>query len=75
MQREVQKIALRIHQDLKLGSYSRTDVIVKNGIPYVLEINTPGGVGLTPESLLPKAAKAMGISFGQLVEEMLKGAM
>jgi D-alanine-D-alanine ligase len=75
MQRKVQKIALRIHRDLKLGSYSRTDVIVKDGIPYILEINTPGGVGLTPESLLPKAAKAAGISFEQLVEKMLKGAV
>jgi D-alanine-D-alanine ligase len=75
IQVKVQKIALRIHRDLKLGSYSRTDVIVKDGIPYVLEINTPGGVGLTPESLLPKAAKAVGISFGRLVNEMLKGVI
>jgi D-alanine-D-alanine ligase len=74
MQRRVQKIALQIHRALKLGSYSRTDVIVKGSIPFVLEINTPGGVGLTPESLLPKAAKAVGISFKRLVEEMLKGA-
>lgn len=75
VQQKAQKIALRIHQDLKLGSYSRMDVIVKNSIPYVLEINTPGGVGLTPESLLPKAAKALGISFEQLVEKMLLGVV
>jgi D-alanine-D-alanine ligase len=75
MQKKVQQIALQIHRDLKLGSYSRTDVIVKDNVPYVLEINTPGGVGLTPESLLPRAAKAVGISFVRLVEEMLKGTM
>lgn len=75
VQRQAQKIASRIHRDLKLGSYSRTDVIVKDGIPYVLEINTPGGVGLTPESLLPKAAKAVGISFEQLVEKILRGVI
>jgi len=46
---------------------------VESGFPYVIEINTPGGVGLTSESLLPKAAKAAGISFGQLVEKMLEG--
>lgn len=74
IQRRAQKIALRLHRDFKLGSYSRTDMIVKSGIPYVLEINTPGGVGLTPESLLLKAAKASGISFEQLVKKMLKGA-
>ena len=74
LQRKVQKMALRIHQDLNLGSFSRTDIIIKNGSPYVLEINTPGGVGLTPKSLLPKAAKASGVSFKQLVEKMLEGA-
>ena len=74
-QHKVQKIALQIHRNLNLGSYSRPDVIISGGIPYVLEVNTPGGVGLTPESLLPKSAKAIGISFGQLVEKMLKGAI
>jgi len=72
LQKRAQKIALRIHNDLKLGSYSRTDAIVEDGKIYVLETNTPGGVGLTPYSLLPKAAKAIGISFEQLVEKMLK---
>ncbi|HUC02020.1 MAG TPA: hypothetical protein VMA75_03895 [Candidatus Paceibacterota bacterium] len=72
VQKKAQQIALRIHQDLKLGSYSRTDAMVKDGKIYILETNTPGGVGLTPHSLLPKSAKAIGISFEQLVEQMLK---
>ena len=75
VQKQAQAIALKIHSDLKLGSYSRTDFIVQDGIPYVLEINTPGGVGLTPQSLFPKAAEAIGISFRDLVEKMLKGRM
>jgi D-alanine-D-alanine ligase len=70
-QKKVQAIALKIHKELKLGSYSRTDFIVQNNVPYILEINTPGGVGLTSESLLPKAAKAVGINFKQLVQKML----
>ncbi len=72
LQRKVQKMALKVHKDFGLGSYSRLDVIVKDGIPYVLETNTPGGVGLTPESLFPKAAKAIGLSFEDLVEKMLR---
>jgi D-alanine-D-alanine ligase len=75
VQREAQKIAVAVHTNLQLGSYSRTDIIVKDTIPYVLEINTPGGVGMTPASLLPKAAKAAGISFEQLVEKIIKGAI
>lgn len=68
----VQNIALRIHQDLRLGSYSRTDFIVVDGVPFILEINTPGGVGFTPESLFPKAAKAIGISFEELVKRIVE---
>lgn len=70
-QKKAQAVALRIHRDLRLGSYSRTDFIVQNGRLYILETNTPGGVGLTSESLLPKAAKAVGISFEKLIEQML----
>jgi D-alanine-D-alanine ligase len=71
IQRQAQAIALKIHKDLKLGNYSRTDAVVSDNCIYILETNTPGGVGLTPDSLLPKAAKAVGISFEQLVEKML----
>lgn len=71
MQRRVQEMALRIHANLRLGSFSRLDIIVENNTPYILEVNTPGGVGLTPKSLFPKAAKAAGISFNELVEKML----
>jgi D-alanine-D-alanine ligase len=74
LQSKAQKIAEMIHEDLKLGSYSRTDVIVKDGILYVLEINTPGGVGLTPQSLFPKAAKASGLTFEQLIETIIENA-
>ena len=72
LQKKVQKMALRIHKDLDLGSFSRLDIIVKDGIPYVLEINTPGGVGLTAESLFPKAAKAVGLSFDDMIEKILR---
>ncbi len=74
LQKKAQVTSLKIHKDLKLGSYSRTDFIVQNGKLYILETNTPGGVGLTPQSLLPKAAKAAGIGFEQLVQKMLRGA-
>ena len=68
LQQRAQKISLQIHRDLNLGSFSRSDFIIENGVPYVLEVNTPGGVGLTPESLLPKAAKAAGISFEKMLD-------
>ncbi len=71
LQHQSQRTALSIHNNLKLGNFSRTDFIVKDNIPYVIEVNTPGGVGLTSESLFPKAAKAMGITFKSLVEKLI----
>lgn len=69
-----QKIALEIHQTLNLSPYSRTDFIISNGIPYVLEINPPCGVGLTSESLFPKAAAAIGLTFPKLLDKMVQMA-
>jgi D-alanine-D-alanine ligase len=49
------------------------DLIVdKAGTPWVLEVNTIPG--MTPTSLLPKAAAAVGIEFDELVERILAGA-
>lgn len=66
---EVQKLALQIHQTLKLGSISRTDFIVSEGVPYALEVNTIPG--FTSESLFPKAT---GLNFEQLVKKLVKTA-
>lgn len=70
IQKEVQKIALNIHQKLNLGPYSRIDFIVSKNIPYVLEVNTIPG--LTSESLFPKSAQAAGLSFPNLVKKLVE---
>lgn len=72
LQKEAQKIALKIHRHFDLGTYSRTDFMTTNDGVYVLEINTIPG--LTSESLMPKAAKAAGMNFGQFLEILLKSA-
>ena len=49
------------------------DVILDHeGIPQVLEMNTIPG--MTPTSLLPMAARKMGLEFDDLVVEILKTA-
>lgn len=73
-----QATALKVHQILGLRHFSRVDMILRKGeIPVVLEVNTIPG--LTPLSLLPKAAKANGLSFGglclKLVELAFKSKM
>lgn len=64
-----QQIALKIHQTLNLGPYSRIDFIVSEGKPYILEVNTIPG--LTSSSLFPKAAQATGISFPKLLDKII----
>ncbi len=71
-QKEAQEIALKIHDNFNFGTYSRTDFIYSQNIPYALEINTIPG--LTSESLIPKAARAAGINFNQFVEILLNKA-
>lgn len=68
--KKVQQIAQTIHQTLNLGSYCRIDFIILNSHPYVLEVNTIPG--FTAESLFPKAAQAVGLSFPALLDKMIK---
>jgi len=49
---------------------ARVDFILKNNVPYVLEVNTMPG--MTQTSLVPKSAKAAGISFEELVKKMVE---
>jgi D-alanine-D-alanine ligase len=56
---------------LKLGGYSRVDFRAHpDGGIFCLEVNTLPG--LTSASLLPKAAKAAGMSFGELCETICR---
>ena len=72
---EVEKVvrdtALRAHRALGLRVYSRVDLLLKeDGSVYVLEVNTIPG--MTPSSLLPEAAGAVGISYAQLCRTVIE---
>lgn len=71
---EMQSIALKVHNILRLGFYSRIDFILdKNNEPYCLEANTLPG--MTPTSLLPQEANAIGISYNELCEQIIMSAI
>ena len=56
------------------GSYARVDFIVRDcGEPVLLEVNTLPG--MTETSLLPKAAKAAGMSFVELCQRLVDLAL
>ncbi len=56
--------ALKVAEHLRLGSYCRIDFILSDGVPYCLEANTLPG--MTPLSLLPREAAAIGIPYDDL---------
>ena len=69
----MQQIAERVFQALRLKSYARMDFRMSNeGEIYCLEANTLPG--MTPISLFPQEAAAVGIGFEDLCEKILEGA-
>ncbi len=66
----ISEAALKIHGALGLSVYSRTDFILdKEGRAWCLEVNTLPG--MTPNSLIPKAAALAGMSYAQLCEKIV----
>ncbi len=69
--REMQRIARAACETLGLTTYSRTDFLLDSaGTIYCLESNTLPG--MTPTSLLPQEAAAVGISFEDLCERIVR---
>ncbi len=65
-------VATSIHKILQLSQYSRSDFMIRGDDVYFLEVNTLPG--FTPQSLYPKAADAVGLSFVELVDHLVKTA-
>ncbi|MEN8186434.1 MAG: D-alanine--D-alanine ligase [Bacteroidota bacterium] len=72
-QKNVEQAAEKIYRSLNLSGFSRADFIIVGDLPYFIELNMVPGI--TKESILPKQAKAAGISlkelFGNAVEMAL----
>ena len=73
MQRRVEGVAQAAWAALGCRGVGRVDVLVDaEGAPWVLEANTIPG--MTPTSLVPKMAAAIGWSFDELVARMVAAA-
>lgn len=69
-----QDMAMRAHRVLGCRHLSRADFVApENEIPILLEINTLPG--MTPTSLYPDAANAVGITFVDLVDRLVLAAL
>ncbi|MBO4474870.1 MAG: D-alanine--D-alanine ligase [Clostridiales bacterium] len=72
--KEAQALAVAVHKALGLGNYSRVDFILseEDGHFYCLEANNLPG--MTPNSLIPQEARAVGIAYEDLCEKLVLSA-
>ena len=70
----LQRIALDAHRVLGCRDLSRADFVYNESVgPILLEVNTLPG--MTPTSLFPDAARAVGISFADLMDALIESAL
>ena len=70
-QKQMGEATLRLYNMLGLAVYSRADFLLdENGDAWCLEINTLPG--MTPTSLIPQEAAAIGISYEDLCEKIIE---
>lgn len=71
---QIQSFALKTHNILLLGSYSRVDFMLDAGGRFIcLEANTLPG--MTPTSLIPQEAMADGVTYNELCSRIVEAAM
>ena len=69
----VEHYAKLAYEVLKMKGYTRSEFILIDDIPYMLEMNTTPG--LTEQSILPKQALAAGLSLSELFESAIEEAL
>ncbi len=73
-EKAIARAALTVFRALDLSVYARADfILTEDGRAYFLEINTLPG--MTPTSLVPQEAAAVGISYGELCERIIAASL
>ena len=73
-EKQLQQLAISASQVVDAGGWCRVDLFVdESNEPWLIEINTVPG--MTDHSLVPMAAKAVGMDFNQLVWKILETSM
>lgn len=74
----IEKVALSTFKVLRCRDWCRIDLrLDRNGIPNILEVNPLPGILPNPEdnSCFPKAARAAGLTYSQMINEVLNAAL
>ena len=73
LQEEINEMAINTFNVLKCDVYARIDFIIRDGIPFILEINTLPG--MTSTSLFPKSAEGIGLDYKGLLDAIIKTSL
>ncbi|KMT20873.1 D-alanine--D-alanine ligase [Clostridium cylindrosporum] len=73
LQGKIEKMVVGTFKALKCNVYARVDIIISEGELFVLEVNTLPG--MTSNSLFPKSAAHIGISYSDLIEIFIEKSL
>jgi D-alanine-D-alanine ligase len=72
LKRRIERAALGAYRALQLRDYGRVDLRVRNGVPYVLDVNA--NPDITMEGGFARSARAAGYDYGQMTARILSFA-
>lgn len=70
LRRRIERVALKAYRALRIRDYGRIDLRVRNGVPYVLDVNTNPDV--TAEGGFARSTRVAGYEYGQAITRILK---
>ena len=70
LRKEINRISEICWRIFYCKAYVRIDMIIHDGVPYVLELNTLPG--LTKTSLIPRSTAAKGLNFSDLLDKIIE---
>ncbi len=77
LESKIKKVCLEAYKKLGCKDWCRIDLRVRNGIPYILELNALPGMIPDPKenSRFPRAAFTSGMTYNQIINEVLNHAL
>ena len=62
-----------IYDNINLSGITRSEIILVDGIPHLVETNTIPG--FTEQSIVPQQIKAAGLSIKEIIEHQIKSLL